>query len=172
MKQFRQDLFYRLDIFVITIPALRDRTEDILALLRHFVEIENGKRPHKRSFVEEGLIGRLQKYHWPGNIREFEHAVTRAMVFGMSTGDVLCISDFYKLWESTSVQMPVSSGDLVVLGGLDGVKKTTILRVLQETNGNRTHAAKQLGISIRTLRNRLREWRAEGTDIIPPSLVR
>jgi two-component system, NtrC family, response regulator AtoC len=156
---FREDLFYRLNVLPIALPPLRDRREDIPALVGHFVERHSARHPGSTVVgVSPDAMKLLCSYAWPGNIRELENAIERAMV--------LC--------EGTEVE-PAMLGEALrqtpdpiqqQLGGTDlSIKKTTriveeelIRRALASTNGNRTNAAKLLEISHRALLYKIKEY--------------
>ncbi len=156
---FREDLYYRLNVIPLTIPPLRRRKEDIPLLVNHFCEKyqEGGKPKH---FADETLQ-LLEKYSWPGNVRELENVVRRALTLCLnpvvSPGDL-----FLKLDDEEP-----SPGALEMKAGrsLREMEKEMIRITLEETGGNRTHAAQMLGISLRTLRNKLSEYRKEGLHL-------
>jgi len=136
--RFRNDLLYRVSVFPIRLPPLRSRREDIPALVRHFLDQHPGENTPE---LESRLIEVFADLEWPGNIRQLKHAVD-SMV-------------------RSPLQSSVSIGSAAKGGGgvqLTDVEKETILAVLHEHDGNRTRAAKSLGISVRTLQRRLRQW--------------
>jgi DNA-binding NtrC family response regulator len=177
--QFRQDLYFRLGVIPISIPPLRDRASDIPLLAARFamrVAEENGKTFH--GFAQETLE-MLQAYEWPGNVRELQHSVERAVIlspdgilpphafdgqrFGLTqrwsgptpARTMPSIAMITSATDDASTQrVPV---DAVVLTSLDVTEAETklIARALDVSNGNRTRAAEMLGISVRTLRNKL-----------------
>ncbi|MBI5837332.1 MAG: sigma-54-dependent Fis family transcriptional regulator [Candidatus Eisenbacteria bacterium] len=155
---FRADLFYRLNVVTVTLPPLRQRAGDIPLLASHFVArvaAESGR--DVRAVSPEALEG-LQRHAWPGNIRELRNAVERAVVFARS--EVLQPADF-RLDEP----LPAPHGTL----NLDELERSAIRDALQACGGNRMRAAETLGISVRTLRNKLRQYREEaGAQNLPP----
>jgi two-component system, NtrC family, response regulator AtoC len=157
-KIFREDLYYRLNVMPIDLPPLRERKEDILPLAEYFLErlcIENHKI---RKRMSQDARKKLLEYHWPGNIRELANIVERTVV--MDSSDIilpehLCIDPFLcKIKEASSGNLSLGAGMT-----LDELEKKHILETLASHNYNRTKAAKMLGISIRTLRNKLNEYK-------------
>lgn len=148
-KLFREDLYYRLNVVPIHLPPLRQRKEDILSLAGYFLERlcqENHKRRKKLSLAAEKM---LLDYPWPGNIRELANIIERTVV--MDAGDLI-EPDHLKLELSCPLPEPRLSQ---VGASLAEVERNHILETLAACQNNRTQAAKKLGISIRTLRNKL-----------------
>lgn len=143
--QFREDLLYRINTIEIHIPALRSRIEDIPQLLDHFIDLYT-KRYRKNTIrYEEKVIRHLQKYQWPGNIREFQHAVERAII--MSNGLKLSPEDF--LLKKTN------GAEKEEALNLDELEKKAIQKALNQYRGNMSKAAKELGIGRTTLYRKL-----------------
>ena len=184
--RFREDLLYRLNVVNLKIPPLRDRPADILALAEHFgrkyAEI-NGmpERPLAADAKRELIAAR-----WPGNVRELENTIHRAVLLatGIEIGVEAIRSPDGARMEG-NVAVPRSADPAVraaqtaeaVTRALVGrtvaeVERDLILDTLDHCLGNRTHAAKILGISIRTLRNKLNEYEAEGIDVPDPGTSR
>lgn len=166
--EFRQDLYYRLYVLHIEIPALRNRPADIEALARHFAEkecIESGRRPVK---ISDDALKVLRGYSWPGNVRELRNVIHRAVL--ACVGDVLLVRDlgFDGIGEENKNQEMGWVDALPVGRTLADIETQFILKTLEHHHGNRTHAAKTLGISLRTLRNKINEFSAEGIDVIAP----
>ena len=151
--EFREDLFYRLYVVVITLPPLRDRQDDILLLLNHYLAVfneENGK--HFEGFTPEAYKI-LAAYDWPGNIRELRNLVERMVV--LSLGKMLDAGDIpEQVREKTGDGEVKINADLTV----DEMEKQMIIQALEKTGGNRTKAAEKLGISRRTLHRKLNEY--------------
>ncbi len=152
--QFREDLFYRLNVVRIGLPPLRERREDIPMLAHHFLQkLSGGPTRPITGFVPDALT-QLQRYHWPGNVRELENAIERAV--SLSHGPLVLPDD---LPEAIRNAGAVSRGDAArrasgkdeALLTLDEVEKRHLMRVLRETGGNKARAAKILGIDRRTL---------------------
>ena len=172
---FRQDLFFRLSVLPISLPPLRDRPGDIpLLAQRHAVRIANEIGKEIRGLAPE-TVEMLQRYSWPGNVRELQHAVERAVIlspdpilhpasfdgqrFGLSprgTGPVPASGRSALIEEGAAGRAPLPAG-AVVLTSLDvgDAESRLIERALEVSSGNRTRAAELLGMSVRTLRNKL-----------------
>ncbi len=148
---FREDLYYRINVFVIDLPPLRDRPEDIPPLTRHFIEKyarAMGKPVKEVSPEAEGI---LMSYAWPGNVRELENAVERAMVIGREPSI-----------QPDDLPMPLAGGAIEPEGAtLAALERRHIERVLREEKGNITRAATALGIDRGTLYNKLRRYGIE-----------
>lgn len=152
--KFREDLFYRLDVIPLMIPPLRERKEDIPLLVEHFLK-ENGERggPGREVTVSPEAQALLQKYDWKGNVRELENFIERAAL--VCEEGVIEPRHFFL---DGTVRPQSESGEVPVGSTLREMEKQLILKTLEEAEGNRTHAAKVLGISVRTLRNKLKEY--------------
>ena len=154
---FREDLYYRLNVIEIGLPPLRQRPEDVPALVRSFIERFNKENDKGIEGLEEAALELLGRYHWPGNVRELENYVERAVV--VSPGPRLTAADFpRKLAEGSNG----SPGELPSQVGLTvhEMERRLIMSTLEALGGKRTEAAAQLGISTRTLRNKLHEYGA------------
>ena len=147
-NSFRQDLLYRINTVEIHLPPLRDRQEDIPLLAEHFVNDYCKKyRKISKTFSASG-IKRLQKYSWPGNIRELQHAIERAVI--MSEEDTLSPEDFFFLANNPS------SNDIQVDNyNLEEIEKNIIQKAINKHNGNISKAAKELGLTRASLYRRL-----------------
>ena len=175
---FREDLLFRLNVVNLKLPALRDRPGDIAALSEHFVDKyakANGLPPRTLS---PDARAALLKAPWPGNVRELENTLHRAVL--LSSGDVIgpdaiVLPDGMGLNEvaATSLSSQLAQTAQTMSAALVGrtvadVERDLILDTLDHTLGNRTHAATILGISIRTLRNKLNQYADEGTKVPEP----
>ncbi len=155
---FREDLFYRLNVVTIDVPPLRERGEDVVLLLNHFLEQfaqENGRTIN--GFSKEALK-LLIAYSWPGNVRELRNCVERMVV--MSRGTTLTLGDVPTEIRSALVDDgagSMSGGDL----NIDHHEKNLIAKALRDCDGNRTRAAEKLGISRRTLHRKLKTYGLE-----------
>ena len=163
--QFREDLFFRLSVIPIHLPALRERRDDMPALIEHFLghfARENGRKSLR---IDNATRARLEAHIWPGNVRELQNAIERAVV--LSSGDALGEVDF-PLLRGDAVPVPVSNGhqngnSLRVGTTVAQMEKELILKTLESCGDNRTKAAEILEISVRTLRNKLKEYKESGT---------
>lgn len=160
---FRRDLYYRLNVIPITMPALRDRKEDIAPLLLHFLYVFNQNYGTNKRFSDD-LIDLLTGYNWPGNVRELKNLVRRLII--MSVDDLLTPSHFYRIWsEELALDQPEEPvADGVVVNGLPQmtravaeVEKTLVERAL-EKGGSTRRAAELLGVSQSTIMRKIREF--------------
>lgn len=158
-KIFREDLFYRLNVVPIHIPPLRERQEDILLLAQHFLE-KFCKDNHKtiKQFSEKAKE-KLLHYPWPGNVRELANIIERTVVLDFDP-----LIDAEHLYLGSSVPIPKKIKTGVTLYEME---KTLILDTLQSNGNNRTKTADMLGISVRTLRNKLHDYQ-DSEDIVVP----
>ncbi|MFK7872957.1 MAG: sigma-54 interaction domain-containing protein [Oligoflexales bacterium] len=163
--QFRQDLYYRLYVFHIEIPPLRERPKDILHLGELFLQegAKNFDKPNL-TFSDEAKA-RLEAHHWPGNVRELHNVVQRAAI--VANGQVIQCEHLPLENQGGSLASDWISA-LPIGTPLKIVETHFILETLKNHRGNRTHAAKTLGISLRTLRNKINEYTAAGFDVTPP----
>jgi two-component system, NtrC family, response regulator AtoC len=159
---FREDLFYRLHVVGIRLPALRERPEDIPALVEHFLAKYRRLRPEAplRGVTPEAMEV-LLAYRWPGNVRELEHAVERAVV--LAEGPDIGLADLPDELRSAppAPRLPASGGDLSVKRALRAVEEQLIRRALERTGGNRTRAAELLDLSYRALLYKIKEYSIE-----------
>ncbi|MFO1243011.1 MAG: sigma-54 dependent transcriptional regulator [Rickettsiales bacterium] len=170
--KFREDLYYRLNVINVALPPLRERKEDIMPLADHFIakySKANGLPPRKFT---DGALAKMQQYQWPGNVRELENIMHRAVLMAqgpeIDEAAVMLPQQFMgtavpveNTSRETAANTPRPDGfDVAQLVGrsVADVEKDLILQTLDHCLGNRTHAANILGISIRTLRNKLREY--------------
>jgi len=151
---FRQDLLYRINTIEIKLPALRERLEDIPLLANHFIETYSKKYNKEIRKAGEALIKRMQKYHWPGNIRELQHSIERAVI--MTNHSVLQPED---LFFQKNV-MPEKQEEMVSIDHLniEDVEKILIRKALQKHNGHITRAAEELGLTRSSLYRRLERY--------------
>jgi DNA-binding NtrC family response regulator len=150
---FRGDLYHRLGQICLHVPPLRERPDDILPLAEHFL-----KQSNPRSFFSTSAITELQRYSWPGNIRELRNAVTKVAVLAR---DLEIRSDDLMLGQPGPASMMGLAQAVSNPANLDGMEKTTILKVLAQTNGHQQKAAELLGISRRTLSRKLKLYGRE-----------
>lgn len=190
---FRQDLYYRLNVFPVHVPPLRERAEDILPLADHFLARFARKFGIKVTGFSESARSAMLGYRWPGNVRELQNTIERSVILteegravsaaalGLplvgsitSSGEALLNSsvpfDFEQ--KAAPAAAPAAEAPAVATTDAQGrvltiaeVEKQAIKTALQQTGGNRTKAAELLGISIRTLRNKLQEYRDAGDPI-------
>ena len=150
--QFREDLYYRLNVVPLFIPPLRERQGDIRLLIEHFVR----RYAQNNKMTPDAVLEKLEHYQWPGNIRELQNACERAVL--LSQSEELSHDDF--MLGTTMKERGSSNSDLQLRSGLSvaEAEKRLIFETLRSTGNNKTKAAELLGISIRTLRNKLHEY--------------
>ena len=157
--RFREDLFYRINVLAIAIPPLRSRREDIALLVDHFLARNNIRMGTRIRGLSAEARKLLQEYGWPGNIRELENTIERAMV--LAEGDILEIGDFpERIREALDpVQMQLASGELSIKKTNYAIEEILIRRALTKTKGNRTRAAEILEISHRALLYKIKDYK-------------
>jgi DNA-binding NtrC family response regulator len=150
--RFRKDLIYRINTVEIMVPPLRKRGQDILLLARHFSKVYSNKYLKPSLEFAKNAIEKLQNYHYPGNVRELQYAIERAVI--MSEGDVLEANDiiFSPLESGATVQEETANTNL------GAVEKNTILKVIEKNGGNISKAARELGITRTALYRRLNKY--------------
>jgi DNA-binding NtrC family response regulator len=182
---FREDLLYRLNVVNLRLPALRERPKDILALARHFAQKYAEANGVPFRAISPGTERVLISHYWRGNVRELENTIHRAVLLatGAEIGpEAIRLPDGSLVGQvrasdlSGPVQSAVESAAIATRGlvgrTVADVERDLILDTLDHCLGNRTHAANILGISIRTLRNKLREYSSAGLAIPQPGETR
>ena len=163
---FRQDLYYRLNVVNINIPPLKDRPDDIIVLAKHFAKKYSELNDIPLKEMTPAAEQKLLNYLWPGNVRELENTVHRAVL--LSSGDKID-EDAILLDDIDAVINPVAgtemSGAEFVGSTVASMERNLIIDTLKHAMGNRTTAANILGISIRTLRNKLKQYQDEGFEV-------
>lgn len=159
--RFKEDLYYRLNVIPLQVPPLRERPEDIAMLATYFVQRSCAENQRPSLEVDGSAIEAICQHPWRGNVRELENCMERSVI--LCEGDVL------------TVEQLLLDGELGESGGMESLdnisltlremEKELILRRLNRTGGNRTRAAELLGISVRTLRNKINQYRTEGVAI-------
>jgi two-component system response regulator HydG len=154
--RFREDLYYRLNVVSLEVPPVRERREDISLLADFFLK----RYAEKNQRIFKGFTPRamdlMMRYDWPGNVREIENVVERAVI--MARGEMVTPAEFPDILQQLDPEFKATYVDLSPGRTLKEVEKDMIIRTLEETGGNRTHAAKILGISRRTLQLKLKEY--------------
>jgi len=180
-RQFREDLFYRLNVVRVRVPPLRERTEDIRLLVNYFLKAFAKDQPGRPKSVAPGVVRALEKYHWPGNVRELENVIRRALV--MAKGGAILPSDLPV--EVTGQGHPAGAAGAATAAEGDGtradvaalarqlfqwarrdpklkvvpmVERELVIQALKETHNNQVQAAKLLGITRATLRKRVEKF--------------
>lgn len=171
---FREDLYFRLNVVSLRIPPLRDRPADIPSLADHFAHKYAAVNGLPFRPLSSAALRRLSSHVWRGNVRELENAMHRAVL--LAAGNEIGV-EAIELSPSDSANAALPSGMAAGAGGIaslvgrrvEEVERDLIIETLGRTLGNRTHAATILGISIRALRNKLRDYAAQGVAVPPPS---
>jgi DNA-binding NtrC family response regulator len=151
-NRFRQDLLYRINTIEIEIPPLRDRFEDIPLLANHFLKHYAEKYEKNLTKISDSAMTRMHKHSWPGNIRELQHAIERAVI--LSNGSILQPEDFNLAASSSKEDGQLSLEQY----NLEEVEKLLIRKVLKKYNGNITQAASELGLTRSSLYRRLEKY--------------
>jgi two-component system response regulator HydG len=146
--EFREDLLYRINTIEITLPPLRQRTEDIPLLAKHFLQLYSVKYRKPNSTINDAAINHLQKYSWPGNVRELQNAIERAVI--MSDHGELGKQDFL-----FSTGREAAGKDSV---SLDDLEKKAIIGALEKYQGNMSKVAKELGVGRTTLYRKILKY--------------
>ena len=152
---FRQDLLYRINTIELTLPPLRERNDDIPQLADHFLKMYAKKYQKDVRTISPAALKRMEKYAWPGNVREIQHAMERAVI--MANGSILQPEDFF----FTAQRTEGNAADAAVAldqFNLEDVEKILIRKVLKRYNGNITQAAKELGLTRSSLYRRLEKY--------------
>jgi len=153
---FREDLFYRLNVITLTLPPLRDRREDIVPLVEHFLDRQRTRLGKQVKGLTREARDLLFYYPWPGNVRELENVIERACV--LCRGDVIDVEDLPRLLREDRSHPASPPGAPVTLRDME---KSHIERTLEETGWNFQQAAQLLGIHRNTLRMKIREYGLE-----------
>ncbi|THJ21685.1 MAG: sigma-54-dependent Fis family transcriptional regulator [Nitrospira sp. CG24D] len=157
--RFREDLYYRLNVFPITVPPLRERPADIALLARHFTGASAVRNGVAQPALSEAAVAHLQTLPWKGNVRELENVMERGVLLA-GQGTILPMHLPEARQDQAAPASPApAAAPAPVNGSLWEMERELIFKTLSRVKDNRTHAAKELGISIRTLRNKLREYR-------------
>ncbi len=156
--KFRQDLFYRLNVVPIELPPLRQRSEDVPELCRHF--LSNISKRDKSAFrhIESEAVRVMQKYNWPGNVRELQNIIERAVVLEADPGVVR--AETIEPWLQSKIG--VAAAESLAGKPLADIEKQVILSTLERFKGHRIKTAGALGIGVRTLGMKIKRWKDEG----------
>jgi DNA-binding NtrC family response regulator len=169
-QTFRQDLYFRLNVVGVHVPSLRDRPQDIPALAQHFIAKYRGDQGRAPRQLSPAALSALMAHDWPGNVRELENTIHRALVL---TAEAII--------GPKALEVGPKSGHTPVLeaaGAISGfvgrplhlMERDVIIGTLHATSGNRTRTAAMLGLSIRSLRNKINLYSAQGIEV-PPSIA-
>src|SRR6188474_1786240 len=163
-KALREDLYYRLSVFPITLPPLRSRVQDVPLLVDHFLgQAKTASGVETRRFSPEDSA-RLRSYHWPGNVRELRHVVLRAAIMTDPNESALRLPERF----DSPFNEPNGQQGLAIGRSIRDVERELIMRTLEHLNGDKRAAAETLGISLNTLYNRLNAYEPAGISAPPP----
>ena len=159
---FREDLYFRLNVINVHLPPLRERPQDVHVLAEHFIKkyADVNKVPARPLSPE--ALATIQSHPWQGNVRELENTMHRAVL--LAQGDTISVEDIF-MGQPQQPNTDEPTGAALVGKTMAEVEKDLILNTLDHCLGNRTHAANILGISIRTLRNKLKQYSENGESI-------
>jgi DNA-binding NtrC family response regulator len=157
-ERFRQDLFFRLNVVPLTVPRLRDRQEDILPLAEHFLKEQAVANGHPPVELTSELTDLLLAHAWPGNVRELENLAARLPILGrLEAIDLAEVRRWLK--ESPLGRAEKAERDVDPVVPLAELEKEAVCQALARFDGHRRRAAEALGISVRTLQNKIKQWR-------------
>lgn len=148
--QFRADLFYRLNVLRLECHPLRGRIQALTALIDYFIDVNKQKYERPDLLWQAGALELLKEHSWPGNVRELSNVIERATV--LSESSEICRRDLLSFLELPQFGAHLDSNTVT----LEGLERQQIIKAIQITNGNKTQAARSLGISVRTLHNKLK----------------
>ena len=178
--KFREDLYYRLNVFPIEVPPLRDRPDDISLLAHTFLARQLRKHGLRKVKFSKAAEKAMFEHPWPGNVRELENAVERAVILtesGKAIGPELLglggvpisfsspSGELSTFKDSTNIALAPASEEKGGILTMEELEKNHILRALESTSGNRTKTSELLGINVRTLRNKIRQYKIEGEHV-------
>lgn len=158
--QLREDLYFRLAEFPVSVPPLRERADDIIGLAKHFLAYRNSAE-HSNVRISTDALDKIARHTWPGNVRELKHTIERAYILA----DDMITADQLVLDPVASDDYPLGASDHIPSGmPLEDLERIAIFKALEENDGNKTDTAKQLGISVKTLYNKLEKYDQEDLD--------
>jgi two-component system, NtrC family, response regulator HydG len=161
-REFREDLYYRLNVVTIHLPALRERPEDIPLLAAHFLKQMSEAHGKGDLDFDSGLMHFLTTYEWPGNVRQLRNCIESMVV--LARGNMLSLDDLPATLDSDPL---ITNGRLAPIGkSLRDLQRVAVEQALAEHGGNRTRAAEALGISVRTLQRKLKAWGMEKAEAV------
>ncbi len=173
--RFREDLLFRLDVIALRIPPLRERRLDIAPLASHFARRYASLNGMPERALSPAAIERLTGHTWRGNVRALENTLHRAVLLAHGSSieaddiEISGAAHHSPIEPAGSEAFPMSGLSALVGRRMEDVERDLILETLNRTEGNRTHAASMLGISIRALRNKLRDYAGQGLAVPPPA---
>jgi transcriptional regulator with PAS, ATPase and Fis domain len=164
--QLRNDLYYRLNVFNVHMPPLREHKEDLPDLAQALINDLNEKHGRELAGVDDEVMRAFQAYGWPGNVRELRNTLERAVI--LATGKLVETRHLPPGFGTAQVKVAEFDPNAIHLGvgtTVEEAEKQLILRTLASTNNNKTRAAEILGISLKTLHNKLKEYGSNGSNL-------
>lgn len=171
-KQFRSDLYYRLNVIPVKIPPLRERRGDIALLAEYFLGKYSRFAGTAKPTLSEKVARLLEEHRWPGNVRELENVIERAVL--LSGGGTILPEHLHLEGETAEGGQSAEAVLEMAASGattLREMEKNLIFKTLERENGNRTRASEILGVSVRTIRNKLNEYKNETGDKNQGSMI-
>ena len=156
--KFREDLYYRLNVFPIAVPPLRERGDDILLLAKTFLGRHAMRHGIKKLTFSKSCEKAINQHSWPGNVRELENAVERAVILSDENNSIEPELLGLVQIEKGQKTSPSKTNQSEEIENIQELEKLHIEKILKRCEGNRTHAAKKLGLNVRTLRNKIKEF--------------
>jgi DNA-binding NtrC family response regulator len=150
--KLREDLYYRLNVFGLRLPSLRERKDDIPLLAQYFIRESNQKHHTKVEALREGALKQLMSYNWPGNVREMRNVMERAVILARSHW--IEISDLPAYLQVGGATMPITPASLTAAEA----EKELILKTLKSAGNKKSEAARRLGLDVKTIRNKLKSY--------------
>jgi DNA-binding NtrC family response regulator len=157
--RFRRDLFYRLNVYPVVLPALRERTEDIEQLVAYFIERFQQKSGRRVTGISDRALHILKSYPWPGNVRELENCMERAVI--VAAGRMITEKDLPEAIRAHSSPDQISNVELIIPISMDEVERIMITKTLVYTNGDKAKAARLLNIGRKTLYRKLEQYKKQ-----------
>jgi len=170
--ELRSDLYYRLNVFNIHLPPLREHKEDISGLVQLQLAEMNEKHSRRVGAVSEAVLNQFNAYSWPGNVRELRNTIERAVI--VCDAGVIETKHLPPGFGQAPLRTAANDPDAVRLGvgtTVEEAEKMLILKTLEATSNNKTRAAEKLGISLKTLHNKLKEYGSGTADAVPKEEV-
>ena len=161
--KLREDLYYRLNVFSIALPPLRDRKDDLPLLIQAFIDEFNTRDRRTVKGVSPQAMRQLESYEWPGNVRELRNVIERATI--LARGDQIEPAHLPVFGPAPSTPLPAApASGLTIAPGMtvDEAEQKLIIATLDSAGGNKTRAAEMLGISLKTLHNKLNRFKETG----------
>jgi len=156
-KRFREDLYYRLNVISLSVPALRDRRKDVPLLVQYFLEKYTAKNRKSIKGVAPQVMDAMLKYDWPGNVRELENAMERAVI--MAAGEFITERDMPLCFTSQTQKKETETNGVDLAGqSLETIERQAIIATLEAAGGNKSETARQLGITRATLHSKMKKY--------------